>query len=615
MTNTKKQSKYQGFTIVELVIVIAVIAILAAVTIPTFSSIVDKSRVSAVLQVATNLNKPLAACEALGEPISSMHDVMRYLEEYDISQEDTVYVKGDYCLVWNSKSNRFVAFDSEAAVVCGEEDESTPRTKLWQVVDVLPTQQVTSLYLADGFVGNTISVEVGVDVGNNDGISKIIYTDVDNAVKDILIRVNDPDTEVDLTNKGNDHVTVIGIDEVSAPEEPENTDPSDEDDTSDEVDPPAEPDTPTETDPPVEDEDEDEDENGNGEEVGNIVAQEGKVVYSVLDNQQYDSLTNAMTLGGELILLADVKECSIEVTKDVLLDLNGFTVGYSNEQSDHTVIINGGALTVTDSSEDKSGVIFNNANPDLELSTIRLSSGSLTLEEGTLQGAKCAIYAEDNTSVTVKGGTVKGVGSHGMGVFIMSGAALTVNGGRIATENSEKYAIVAKESESDYTITINGGMIEATIAHIGAGSLTVNDGIIKGETAAVIMKKGRLEINGGELIATSQASVAKEYFPKSKPDDDFETVGAAIHVDTQSFYQNNRLKGEIIINSGRIASSNFYMICLTACSRSEYNHSMNITIKGGDLVSKEGYETILRHSYAFGTFTVADGISATQIKK
>ena len=40
----------KGFTIVELVIVIAVIAILAAVMIPTFSSIVSKANASKALQ-------------------------------------------------------------------------------------------------------------------------------------------------------------------------------------------------------------------------------------------------------------------------------------------------------------------------------------------------------------------------------------------------------------------------------------------------------------------------------------------------------------------------------------------------------------------------------------
>ena len=50
MKNTKKR----GFTIVELVIVIAVIAILASVLIPTFANVVAKAKKTAALQDARN---------------------------------------------------------------------------------------------------------------------------------------------------------------------------------------------------------------------------------------------------------------------------------------------------------------------------------------------------------------------------------------------------------------------------------------------------------------------------------------------------------------------------------------------------------------------------------
>lgn len=52
--NTKMQTKKakRGFTITELVIVIAVIAILAAVLIPTFSNVIDRANESAAMQEA-----------------------------------------------------------------------------------------------------------------------------------------------------------------------------------------------------------------------------------------------------------------------------------------------------------------------------------------------------------------------------------------------------------------------------------------------------------------------------------------------------------------------------------------------------------------------------------
>lgn len=50
-----KKNNRKGFTITELVIVIAVIAILAAVLIPTFSGIIGKANDSKTLQEARNL--------------------------------------------------------------------------------------------------------------------------------------------------------------------------------------------------------------------------------------------------------------------------------------------------------------------------------------------------------------------------------------------------------------------------------------------------------------------------------------------------------------------------------------------------------------------------------
>ena len=65
MANRKKS---KGFTIVELVIVIAVIAILAAVLIPTFSSLINKANITSDQSAVRNMNTALAASEADGKP-------------------------------------------------------------------------------------------------------------------------------------------------------------------------------------------------------------------------------------------------------------------------------------------------------------------------------------------------------------------------------------------------------------------------------------------------------------------------------------------------------------------------------------------------------------------
>ena len=58
-----QKNNRKGFTIVELVIVIAVIAILAGVLIPTFAGIIKKANISKAQQEAANLYKEVYALD------------------------------------------------------------------------------------------------------------------------------------------------------------------------------------------------------------------------------------------------------------------------------------------------------------------------------------------------------------------------------------------------------------------------------------------------------------------------------------------------------------------------------------------------------------------------
>jgi len=74
-----KKSNKKGFTIVELVIVIAVIGILATVLIPTFSSVVDKANKSAAEQELKNAYT-LALAEAITDGAISTGETIYILK-------------------------------------------------------------------------------------------------------------------------------------------------------------------------------------------------------------------------------------------------------------------------------------------------------------------------------------------------------------------------------------------------------------------------------------------------------------------------------------------------------------------------------------------------------
>ena len=101
----------KGFTIVELVIVIAVIVILAAVLIPTFSSIVKKANQSADQQAVTNMNKILATEEKPG----TVDGVIEILTANNYAGDLTTYYK-DYTLAWVKEDNVIVLVENNAIV-------------------------------------------------------------------------------------------------------------------------------------------------------------------------------------------------------------------------------------------------------------------------------------------------------------------------------------------------------------------------------------------------------------------------------------------------------------------------------------------------------------------
>ena len=77
----------KGFTIVELVIVIAVVAILAAVLIPTFVSVTKKANESNDVQAARNMNTFLAAAKVT-DGVDSILDVYDIFEDSGYSVEN-----------------------------------------------------------------------------------------------------------------------------------------------------------------------------------------------------------------------------------------------------------------------------------------------------------------------------------------------------------------------------------------------------------------------------------------------------------------------------------------------------------------------------------------------
>ena len=113
MRNTNKK----GFTIVELVIVVAVIAILAAVLIPTFSNLIKKANQSSDIQATRQMNTALAIAGELAD-IDAVIDALA--EAGFNSKEALIPVSAGYTFYWYETAKQIVLENDNGEVIFPE---------------------------------------------------------------------------------------------------------------------------------------------------------------------------------------------------------------------------------------------------------------------------------------------------------------------------------------------------------------------------------------------------------------------------------------------------------------------------------------------------------------
>ncbi|MBR3875905.1 MAG: type II secretion system protein [Clostridia bacterium] len=101
-----KRNNKKGFTIVELVIVIAVIAILSAVLIPTFGGVIDQANAAADLQKARNAyTEYLTTVDIKTNGVPEIDYVLVNGKYYEINNDYEAVEELDACAVVLSENN------------------------------------------------------------------------------------------------------------------------------------------------------------------------------------------------------------------------------------------------------------------------------------------------------------------------------------------------------------------------------------------------------------------------------------------------------------------------------------------------------------------------------
>ena len=151
-----KKNNKKGFTIVELVIVIAVIAILAAVLIPTFSSIIKKAQQTSDIQAVQQMNTALAIDGAVTP--TSIVDFYDALEEVGFTAKDYKPLYSDRCFYWVKSLNTVIYYDIATNKIIYPEGVSV--TTGWYALDgSFDTREATITELPNA-TNNTYSFTV-----------------------------------------------------------------------------------------------------------------------------------------------------------------------------------------------------------------------------------------------------------------------------------------------------------------------------------------------------------------------------------------------------------------------------------------------------------------------
>ncbi len=154
-----KRNNKKGFTIIELVVVIAVIAILAAVLIPTFSSIIKKANTSADIQAVNTMNKYLAIEEVTGN--KTIVDVYDALKEGGMTAKDYHPLASDTYFFWDSALNRIVYTDESYNIIYPENSGAVKANGWFSLSNTIKGDSNYTSTTATESVAKSISVSSG----------------------------------------------------------------------------------------------------------------------------------------------------------------------------------------------------------------------------------------------------------------------------------------------------------------------------------------------------------------------------------------------------------------------------------------------------------------------
>ena len=254
-----------------------------------------------------------------------------------------------------------------------------------------------------------------------------------------------------------------------------------------------------------------------GVKIGTYVAETNGVKYESLEEA-----INAATRGKTVTMLADTRE-NVTISKNLILDLNGFTINGGQVKGKATVMIDNARVTIMDSSAGQTGTIMredtaeNSGDSSYYVIDIQGKNGFLKFTGGNVKngsgvvgvkGSSLVRLGDDNVrdanpTLTITGGTFT---QDNFVAIKVDYGTLHLLGGVVNSANS--YAV-----ENWRAANIKGGTVNGTVSSwaystgVAYSTLTISGGTVNGNVASVNYdsaagKQARIYVTGGTVTGT-----------------------------------------------------------------------------------------------------------------
>lgn len=117
----------KGFTMVELIIVIAVIAVLTAILVPTFIHLTNKAGDASDKTIVKNANTQLVLKAAEGRRNTSMSEAVKDVDEIGYHMSGVSTSNGNQ-ICWDRLNDRFVLFNKDNQIILADGERTQPAT-------------------------------------------------------------------------------------------------------------------------------------------------------------------------------------------------------------------------------------------------------------------------------------------------------------------------------------------------------------------------------------------------------------------------------------------------------------------------------------------------------